>query len=31
VPTPYEPVQPRPEWYEALKPGVPGVHFPVEE
>jgi len=31
VPTPYEPVQPRPEWYEALKPGVPGVHFTVEE
>ena len=31
VPTPYEPVQPRPEWYEALAPGIPGIHYPMPE
>lgn len=31
VPSPYEPVQPRPDWYEALKPGIPGIHFPMPE
>ena len=29
VPSSYEPVQPRPDWYQALEAGVPGVHFPV--
>lgn len=27
----YEPVQPRPDWYDALKQGIPGLHYPVEE
>ena len=31
VPSPYEPVQPRPDWYEALAPGIPGIHFPMPE
>jgi len=31
VPTTYEPVQPRPDWYEALSAGVPGVHFPLPD
>ena len=31
IPTPYEPVQPRPEWYQALQAGVPGVHFPLPD
>ena len=31
VPTSYEPVQPRPDWYQALAPGVPGVHFPLPD
>ena len=31
VPTTYEPVQPRPDWYEALSGGVPGVHFPLPD
>ena len=31
VPTSYEPVQPRPEWYQALQGGVPGVHFPLPD
>ncbi len=31
VPTPYEPVQPRPDWYEALSGGVPGVHYPLPD
>jgi len=31
VPTAYEPVQPRPDWYQALEGGVPGVHFPLPE
>ena len=31
VPTSYEPVQPRPDWYEALAPGIPGIHYPMPE
>ena len=31
VPTSYEPVQPRPDWYQSLEAGVPGVHFPLPE
>ncbi len=31
VPTGYEPVQPRPEWYQALSGGVPGVHTPLPD
>jgi NAD(P)-dependent dehydrogenase (short-subunit alcohol dehydrogenase family) len=31
VPTTYEPVAPRPDWYEALAPGIPGVHYPLPE
>ena len=31
VPSPYEPVQPRPDWYQALEGGVPGVHYPLPE
>ena len=30
-PSSYEPVQPRPEWYQALEAGVPGVHYPLPE
>ena len=26
----YEPVQPRPDWYQALKEGIPGIHYPIE-
>lgn len=31
VPTSYEPVQPRPDWYQALAPGIPGIHYPLPE
>ena len=31
VPTSYEPVTPRPDWYQALHKGVPGVHYPIED
>ena len=31
VPTAYEPVQPRPDWYQGLDAGVPGVHFPLPD
>ncbi len=31
VPTSYTPVQPRPDWYQALEKGVPGVHYPLPE
>jgi len=31
VPTTYQPVQPRPDWYQGLSDGVPGVHFPLPE
>lgn len=31
IPTSYEPVQPRPDWYQALQAGVPGVHFPLPD
>ncbi|MCH1512294.1 MAG: SDR family NAD(P)-dependent oxidoreductase [Acidimicrobiales bacterium] len=31
VPSPYQPVQPRPDWYQALEAGVPGVHYPIPE
>lgn len=27
----YEPVQPRPEWYQALEKGIPGLHYPIED
>ena len=31
VPSPYEPVQPRPDWYQALEQGVPGVHYTMPD
>ncbi len=31
VPTSYEPVQPRPDWYQALEKGIPGLHYPLED
>ena len=31
VPTPYVPVQPRPDWYQALEGGIPGIHYPLPE
>ena len=31
VPSPYEPVQPRPDWYQALEAGIPGIHYPMPE
>ncbi|MEM7099112.1 MAG: SDR family oxidoreductase [Pseudomonadota bacterium] len=31
VPSNYEPVQPRPDWYQALEAGIPGVHYPVPD
>ena len=31
VPSTYEPVQPRPDWYQALEGGVPGVHYPLPD
>ena len=31
VPSPYQPVQPRPDWYQGLSDGVPGVHYPLPE
>tara|TARA_B100000902_G_scaffold390109_1_gene438471 strand:- start:2576 stop:3490 length:915 start_codon:yes stop_codon:yes gene_type:complete len=31
IPSTYEPVQPRPDWYQALEGGVPGVHYPLPE
>jgi len=31
VPTDYVPVQPRPDWYQALEAGVPGVHYPIPD
>ena len=31
VPGSYEPVQPRPDWYQALERGIPGLHYPVDE
>lgn len=31
VPSSYEPVQPRPDWYQALEGGIPGIHFPLPE
>ncbi len=31
VPTPYEPVQPRPDWYQALAAGIPGIHYPMPD
>ncbi len=31
VPTSYVPVQPRPDWYQALEKGVPGVHYPLPD
>ena len=31
VPSSYQPVQPRPAWYQALEQGVPGVHYPLPD
>jgi NAD(P)-dependent dehydrogenase (short-subunit alcohol dehydrogenase family) len=31
VPTDYEPVAPRPDWYQGLEAGIPGLHYPVED
>lgn len=31
VPSPYVPVQPRPDWYQALENGIPGIHYPMPE
>jgi hypothetical protein len=31
VPSTYEPVQPRPDWYQALEAGIPGIHYPMPE
>ncbi|MEK9749845.1 MAG: SDR family oxidoreductase [Pseudomonadales bacterium] len=31
VPSSYQPVQPRPDWYQALEQGVPGVHYPLPD
>lgn len=31
VPTSYEPVAPRPDWYQALHRGIPGVHYTPED
>jgi NAD(P)-dependent dehydrogenase (short-subunit alcohol dehydrogenase family) len=31
VPTDYEPVQPRPDWYQALEAGIPGLHYPAPD
>ncbi len=31
VPTDYEPVAPRPDWYQALEGGIPGIHYPLPE
>lgn len=31
VKSPYKPVQPRPDWYQALEKGIPGLHYPIEE
>ncbi|MEM1230698.1 MAG: SDR family oxidoreductase [Pseudomonadota bacterium] len=31
VPSPYEPVQPRPDWYQALQGGIPGLHYPLPD
>ena len=27
----YEPVQPRPDWYQGLSAGIPGVHYPLPD
>ena len=31
VPSPYVPVQPRTDWYQALEGGIPGIHYPLPE
>jgi hypothetical protein len=31
VPTDYDPVQPRPDWYQALEAGIPGLHYPAPD
>ena len=31
VPSSYEPVMPRPDWYQAMEAGIPGVHYPLPE
>lgn len=30
VPSSYEPVAPRPDWYQAMEAGIPGLHYPVD-
>lgn len=30
VPTDYVPVAPRPDWYQAMEAGIPGLHYPVD-
>ena len=31
VGTPYPGIQPRPDWYQALEGGIPGLHYPMPE
>ena len=31
VPTDYEPVAERPDWYQAMEAGIPGLHYPAED
>lgn len=31
VPTDYEPVVARPDWYQGLEAGIPGLHYPIED
>jgi len=31
VPTDYEAVAPRPDWYQAMEAGIPGLHYPVDD
>ena len=31
VPTDYEAVASRPDWYQAMEAGIPGLHYPVED
>ena len=31
VPSHYQPVQRRPDWYQALEAGIPGIHYPPPE
>lgn len=31
VPSSYEPVAARPDWYQAMEAGIPGLHYPIDE